>query len=82
MNIPMPVTLGIFAAVLTFVPNMGPFVSAVPAILFGLVISPSKGLYVASFYVGIQTLESYLITPQIQKKAVSIPPALLIQRRS
>jgi len=78
LNIPMPVTLGIFAAVLTFVPNIGPFVSAVPAVMFGLVISPVRGLYVAVLYVAIQTLESYLITPQIQKKAVSIPPALLI----
>ncbi len=78
LNIPMPVTLGIFAAILTFVPNLGPVISAVPAILFGLVISPAKGLWVVVLYVGIQTLESYLITPQIQKKAVSIPPALLI----
>lgn len=78
LGIPMPVTLGIFAALLTFVPNLGPVVSAVPAVLFGLVISPMKGLWVVILYVGIQTLESYLITPQIQKKAVSIPPALLI----
>ncbi len=78
LGIPMPVTLGIFAAILTFVPNLGPVVSAIPAILFGLVISPIKGLWVVALYVGIQTLESYLITPQIQKKAVSIPPALLI----
>ncbi len=77
-NIPMPVTLGIFAAILTFVPNLGPVISAVPAVLFGLVISPVKGLWIVALYVGIQTLESYLITPQIQKKAVSIPPALLI----
>ncbi len=77
-NIPMPVTLGIFAAILTFVPNLGPVISAVPAVLFGLVISPIKGLWIVALYVGIQTLESYFITPQIQKRAVSIPPALLI----
>ncbi len=77
-DIPMPVTLGIFAAILTFVPNLGPVVSAVPAVLFGLVISPIKGLWIVALYIGIQTLESYVITPQIQKKAVSLPPALLI----
>ena len=77
-DIPMPITLGIFAAILTFVPNIGPVISAVPAVLFGLVISPVKGLWIVALYVGIQTLESYFITPQIQKRAVSIPPALLI----
>ncbi len=77
-GIPMPVTLGIFAAILTFVPNLGPFISALPAVMFGLVISPMKGVWIVILYIGIQTLESYLITPQIQKKAVSLPPALLI----
>ena len=33
---------------------------------------------VVLLYVGIQLVESYLITPLIQKKAVSMPPALLI----
>jgi predicted PurR-regulated permease PerM len=78
LNIPMPVTLGIFAALMTFIPNIGPIISAVPAALFGFVISPMKGVYVIFLYIIIQTLESYFVTPQIQKKAVSLPPALLI----
>ncbi len=78
LGIPLAFTLGILAAALTFIPNIGPFISAIPAVLIGLVQSPAKALYVILLYVGIQTFESYLITPQIQKKAVSLPPALLI----
>lgn len=78
LGVPLAITLGIIAAVLTFVPNIGPFLSAIPAILIGLVDSPLKALYVAILYIVIQLIESYLITPLIQKRTVSLPPALLI----
>lgn len=78
LDIPLPITLGLFAAILTFVPNIGPFISAVPPVLLGLIESPTKAFYVIILYSGIQLVESYLITPMIQKKAVSMPPALLI----
>lgn len=78
LGIPLAFTLGIIAAFLTFIPNIGPIVSAVPAILIGLIESPIKAVYVALLYLGIQLVESYFITPLIQKKTVSLPPALLI----
>jgi len=78
LGIPLALTLGIIAAVLSFIPNIGPIISAVPAILIALIESPSKALYVIFLYIGIQTVESYLITPIIQKKAVHLAPALLI----
>ena len=40
--------------------------------------SPTLALYVAALYASVQLVESYLITPLIQQKAVSLPPALLI----
>lgn len=78
MGIPLAFSLGLLAAVLSFVPNIGPVISAVPALLLGLMEGPLTGLYVVLLYGGIQSVESYVITPMIQKKAVSIPPALLI----
>lgn len=78
MGIPLAFSLGLLAAVLSFVPNIGPVVSAVPALLLGLMEGPVTGLYVILLYGGIQAVESYVITPMIQKKAVSLPPALLI----
>lgn len=78
LNIPLAITLGIIAAILTFVPNIGPVISAIPAILIGLVQSPVKALYVILLYIGIQTIESYLITPMVQQRTVSMAPAMLI----
>ena len=66
------------AAVLTFIPNVGPILAAVPAMLLALADSPMKVLYVVALYTGIQTVESYLVTPLIQRRTVSIPPALTL----
>jgi predicted PurR-regulated permease PerM len=78
MGIPLALALGIIAAIFTFIPNIGPLLSAIPAVLLGLIDSPQQALYIAALYVGIQTVESYMITPLIQRKTVSLPPALTL----
>lgn len=78
IGIPLALALGVIAALLTFIPNFGPVLSAVPAVLLGLMQSPTQALYVIFLYVGIQTVESYIITPLIQHRTVSLPPALTL----
>ncbi len=77
-GVPLPLSLGLLAAALAFVPFVGPIVSAVPAILVALTEDSILALWVVVIYAAIQLLESYLITPLIQKQAVRLPPALLI----
>lgn len=77
-GVPLAFTLGLIAALFSFVPYIGPIASAVPALLVALTASPTKALYVLVVYAGVQFCESYLITPLIQERVVSIPPALLI----
>ena len=78
LGVPVALALGVLAAVLTFVPNFGPILSAIPAVLLALVESPMNALYVIILYVVIQGIESYLITPLIQQRTVSLPPGLTI----
>lgn len=78
LGIPLAFILGLLAAVLAFVPLVGPVVSVLPAALIGLLDGPLKALYVVLLYIVIQAIEGNLITPLIQKGAVSLPPALLI----
>lgn len=78
LSIPMALTLGILAAILTFIPNIGPILAAIPAILVAFIQSPISAIYVISLYIAIQALESSIITPLIQKKMISQPPALVI----
>lgn len=78
LEIPLALTLGVIAAALTFIPNIGPILSAVPAVLLGLAQSPGKALAVVLLYLGLQTVESYLLTPIVQQRTVSLPPALTL----
>lgn len=77
-GIPLALTLGLIAAVLSFVPFIGPITSAIPAALVALADDPLLVIWVVIIYSIVQLLESYLITPLIQQRAVHIPPALLI----
>ena len=78
LGIPMFLSLGLLAALLSFIPYLGPLFSAIPALLVALSIDPTAMLHVAMLYAGVQLFESYLVTPLIQREAVSIPPALLL----
>jgi predicted PurR-regulated permease PerM len=78
LGIPLAFTLALIAALLTFIPNFGPIASMVPPALLGLAESPSKALWVVVLYLAIQTVESYMITPFIQKQAIAMPPALIL----
>ncbi|MCB8836804.1 AI-2E family transporter [Aurantimonas sp. VKM B-3413] len=78
LDVPLALVLAVIAAILTFVPNIGPVLAAVPAVLLGLSEGVSTALWIVALYVAIQTVESYVITPRVQEEAVSLPPALTI----
>ncbi len=78
LGVPLAGTLGLIAAVLSFIPSLGPLLSAVPALMIGLTISSSMGLYVGLLYLGVQILEANVITPLVQKQAISLPPAFVL----
>lgn len=78
LGLKLAATLAVITALLTFVPNFGPIISAVPAVLLGFMQGPTMALWVVALYVSVQLLESYVITPSIQYNALSLPPALLI----
>lgn len=78
LGVPLPITLGVLAALLTFIPNIGPILAAVPQALLALKAGPNTVYWVILFNIVLQGLESYLLTPMIQRYEVDLPPALTI----
>jgi predicted PurR-regulated permease PerM len=78
IGVPMWLFLGLLAGLFNFIPNFGPLISGVPAFLLALSESPTKALWVVVLYVVAQSLEGYVLTPLVQRRAVEMPPALLI----
>ncbi|MFT9088883.1 MAG: AI-2E family transporter [Acetobacter okinawensis] len=78
LGMPLAFPLGLVAGMANFIPYLGTFIGAVPALLIALSISPREALMVAGLYAFIQAFEGYVMSPFIQKRAVSMPPALTI----
>lgn len=76
LNVPLAAALALIAALLDFIPNVGPILAVVPAALFALLQGPTQVAYVVGLYAAIQVIEGYLLTPLIEQRTVSVPPAL------
>ncbi len=70
--------LGVLAGIFEFVPNIGPLLSAIPAVLMAFVDSPQKAMLVVGVYWGIQFLENNLLIPYLMREQLSIPPAMTL----
>jgi predicted PurR-regulated permease PerM len=78
IGVPLALTLGLIAGLLSFIPNFGPILSAVPAILLAFIDSPTSALYALALFVGVQLIESNVVTPLIERRTVELPPVLTI----
>lgn len=78
LGLPFAIVLGILASLLNFIPNLGPYLAMAPALLVAFAQGPNQALYVFALYMGIQSLEGYVLTPLLDKRFVSVPPALLL----
>lgn len=78
IGVPSALTLALLAALLEFVPFIGPIIAAVPAMLLGFAAGPDKALWVAFLFLAIQQFEGNVLEPMVQQRAVDLPPALLL----
>jgi predicted PurR-regulated permease PerM len=78
LDVPLAITLGLITGLLDFIPYLGPILGGIPALLIAFSISPLTALYVLLLFVGLQTLEGYLVAPLVERKTVSLPPAVTI----
>ncbi|WP_375463018.1 AI-2E family transporter [uncultured Methylobacterium sp.] len=69
--------LGLQAGLLAFVPTVGPLVAGVIILLASLASGVKALLGALGVYLVVQCLESYGLTPFIQKRALDIPPATI-----
>lgn len=69
--------LGLQAGLLAFVPTVGPLVAGLVIVLAALASGTKALLGAIGVYLAVQCLESYGLTPFIQKRALDIPPATI-----
>ncbi len=77
-GIPLAPALGLISALLGFIPNLGPVLAAVPALLIAAVQGGHSVALVAAIYIAVQTVETYGLTPIVEQRQVSLPPAVVL----
>lgn len=78
LDVPLAFTLGLLTGLLNFIPNLGPILAGIPAVLIGLTQGQTQAFYVLLLYIAVQNLEGFVFTPLVQQYTVSMPPALVI----
>src|SRR4029078_9575499 len=78
LGVPIAFVLALFAGLAGFLPYLGPIIASIPMVLVAGGESFHLALMVVGLYALIQFLESYLLTPLIQARAVSMPPAVVL----
>lgn len=70
--------LAILAFVLEIVPNIGPTLAALPAIIIGLTVSPVVGLAAAGLAFLVQQIENSILVPRVMKTVAGVNPLISI----
>lgn len=78
LGVEFALPLAIIAGLLEVVPVIGPIISAIPAILVGLTVSPLFAALIGGLYLVVQQIENQIIVPQVMKRAVGLNPLLVI----
>ena len=77
LGIPSSFILGVQAGLLTFIPTVGALIGGLIVVLASLASGWIAALSALLLFLGIHALESYILTPMLQRQALEIPPATL-----
>jgi predicted PurR-regulated permease PerM len=78
MGVPYFYVLALLAAVGELIPVIGPILSAIPALLVALTVSPTLALGVLVFFIVQQQIENHLLVPKVMARQVGISPVVVI----
>jgi predicted PurR-regulated permease PerM len=78
LGVPGAYLLGFLAGLGELIPNIGPILGAMPALIFTLVAQPEKFFWVLGMFVVLQTIQSWTISPQMLKFSVELPVLVTI----
>lgn len=73
-----PILLGTIIGLTNIIPNVGPLLGAIPAVLIALTISKSMVIKVLIIIITLQIIEGNLISPLVMGKTIHLHPLLVM----
>jgi predicted PurR-regulated permease PerM len=72
------VLFGAWVAVMELIPYLGPWLGAIPPVIYALVVQPISALWVALLFLGIHQIEGHIVVPNVMGSALRLHPLLVI----
>jgi predicted PurR-regulated permease PerM len=78
IGVPYFFVLGLIAGIGELIPMVGPLLSAIPAIVVALTVSPGLALATAVFFLAQQQFENHLLVPKLMERQVGVSAVTVI----
>jgi predicted PurR-regulated permease PerM len=72
------VLLGVWVGLTELIPYLGPWLGAIPAFVYALVVDPVSAIWVTLLFLGIHQIEGHIVVPTIMGSALRLHPLLVI----
>ncbi|HEY3051555.1 MAG TPA: AI-2E family transporter [Gaiellaceae bacterium] len=72
------VVFGAWVAFMELIPYLGPWLGAIPPVIYALVVHPISALWVALLFLGIHQIEGHVVVPNVMGSALRLHPLLVI----
>jgi len=69
---------GAWSAVTELIPYLGPWLGAIPPLLYALVVHPLSAVWVAILFLAIHQVEGHIVVPNVMGSALRLHPLLVI----
>jgi predicted PurR-regulated permease PerM len=69
---------GSWVAVAELIPYLGPWLGAIPPVIYALVVDPLSAVWVALLFLGIHQIEGHVVVPKVMGTALRLHPLLVI----
>ena len=69
---------GSWVAAAELIPYLGPWLGAIPPLIYALVVDPLSAVWVALLFLGIHQIEGHVVVPKVMGTALRLHPLLVI----
>ena len=72
------ILFGAWVAVTELIPYLGPWLGAIPPVIYALVVDPISAIWVVLLFLAIHQIEGHIVVPKVMGNALRLHPLLVI----
>ncbi len=69
---------GAWVGLMELIPYLGPWLGAIPPVIYALIVDPVSAIWVTLLFLGIHQIEGHIVVPKVMGSALRLHPLLVI----